>query len=133
MVLAETLLLNPARKMVSFPAIAERASFELQSHRDLRLVALHGPGLQQVGCDNAISTGPYDPCGVWADALWAHTDAPDGIAYPSRHDPCQISLALFSRSDLTLVAAPSVPLADQAPFVAHLLAGYGKSVTDLPA
>ncbi len=130
--LAETLLRNPARKMVSFPAIAERASCELQSHRHLRLVALHGPGLQQVGCDNAISTGPYDPCGAWADALWAHPDAPDGIAYPSRHDPSQISLALFSRPDLQLVAAPSVPLADQLPFVAHLLAGYGKSVTDLP-
>ncbi len=130
--LAETLLRNPARKMVSFPAIAQRASCDLQSHHDLRLAALHGPGLQQVGCDNAISTGPYDPCGAWSDALWAHRDAADGIAFPSRHDPSQISLALFSRPDLTLVAAPSVPLTDQLPFVAHLLAGYGKSVTDLP-
>jgi hypothetical protein len=118
--------------MVSFPAIAERASCELHSHRDLRLVALHGPSLQQVGCDNAISTGPYDPCGAWADALWAHPDAPDGIAFPSRHDPSQISVALFSRPGLTLVAAPSVPLGDQLPFVANVLAGYGKSVTDLP-
>jgi hypothetical protein len=111
--------------MVSFPAIAERASCELHGHRDLRLVALHGPSLQQVGCDNAISTGPYAPCGAWADA-------PDGIAFPSRHDPSQISVALFSRPGLTLVAAPSVPLGDQLPFVANVLAGYGKSVTDLP-
>jgi hypothetical protein len=118
--------------MVSFPAIAERASCELHGHRDLRLVALHGPSLQQVGCDNAISTGPYAPCGAWADALWAHPDAPDGIAFPSRHDPSQISVALFSRPGLTLVAAPSVPLGDQLPFVANVLAGYGKSVTDLP-
>ncbi len=127
----ETLLRNPARKMVSFPTIAERASCELQSNRDLRLVDLHGPGLQRVGCDNAISTGPYDPCGAWADALWAHPDAPDGIAFQSRHDPSQISLALFSRPGLHLVAAPSVPLGDQLPFVANILARYGKSVTDL--
>ncbi len=131
--LAETLLRNPARKMVSFPAITERASCELHSRRDLRLAALHGPGLQQVGCDNAISTGPYDPCGAWADALWAHPDDPDGIAFRSRHDPSQISLALFSRPDLHLVATPSVPLGDQLPFVAKILARYGKSVTDLRA
>jgi hypothetical protein len=67
--------------------------------------------------------GPYDPCGAWADALRAHPDAPDGIAYPSRHGPSLISLALFSRSDLQWVAAPSVALGDQLPFVAHLLAG----------
>jgi len=89
--LAETVLRNPARKMVSFPAIAERASCELHSPRDLRLVALHGSGLQQVGRHNAISTGPYDPCGAWADAFWAHPDAPDGIAFNLAATPARSS------------------------------------------
>ena len=54
----ETLLRNPARKMVSYSAVAARASSDIRSIRDLRLVRLYGRGLQQVGCDNAISTGP---------------------------------------------------------------------------
>jgi hypothetical protein len=128
----ETLLRNPARKMVSFPAIAGRASCELHSTRELRLVRLHGSGLQQVGCDNAISTGPYDACGAWADALWAHREAPDGIAFQSRHDPSAICIALFERPDLGLVASPSKRLTDQLSTIADLLSAYGKSVTDLP-
>jgi hypothetical protein len=30
---------------------------EIPCLRDLRLAQLHGAGLQQLGCDNAISTG----------------------------------------------------------------------------
>jgi hypothetical protein len=130
---AETLLRNPGRKMVSFPAIAERASCELRSARELRLVRMHRPGLSQVGCNNAISTGPYDVCGAWADALWAHGNAPDGIAYQSRHDSSEICIALFERPDLGLAAGPSTPLTDQLPAIANLLGRYGKSVTDLPS
>lgn len=131
--LAETLLRNPARRMVAFADLAARASCDLTSARDLRLASLHDAGLQAVGCDNAISTGPYDPCGAWADALWSHPDQPDGIAYRSRHDPAQLCLALFQRPDLHLQAADPVPLIRQLPNVAAILAAYGKSITDVPA
>lgn len=42
------------------------------------------------------------PCGGWSDALAAHQDSPDGIAYASRHDPDQISIALSPRADIEL-------------------------------
>lgn len=129
---AETLLRNPSRRMVSYLDLAERAACHLISARDLRVVGLHGTGLQAVGCDNAISTGPYDACGAWADALWAHLDRPDGIAYQSRHDSSEICLALFERSDVRLHAADSVPLTKQLQTIAAMLSAYGKSIVDAP-
>ena len=131
-VLVETLLRNPARKMVSYPEMAVRASSTVRGNRDLRLTRLHGTGLQQVGCDNAISTGPYEPCGAWADTLWGHRDKPDGIAYRSRHDPGEMCLAIFEHPGLELEAGPPTPLTDQLPTIADLLGTYGKSVTGLP-
>jgi hypothetical protein len=130
--LVETLLRNPTRRMVAYPELAERASCDLTATRDLRVARLHGTGLQAVGCDNAISTGPYEPCGAWADALWDHKDRPDGIAYQSRHDSGQICLALFERDDLYLEAPDPVPLVRQLPTVAAILSGYGKSIVDVP-
>ena len=84
--LAETLLRNPQRLMVAAAEIEGRAIADLVGSRVLRVVRLYGTGLQAVGTDNAISTGPYAPCGLWSDALWDHPDKPDGIAYQSRHD-----------------------------------------------
>lgn len=62
--LAETLLRNPARRMVDEAAIAVRSLTLLRTGRDLRVVQLHGEGLQLLGCDNAVSTGPYDASGA---------------------------------------------------------------------
>jgi hypothetical protein len=66
---------------------------------------------------------------MWADALFAHPDAPDGIAYCSRHDPEQVCIALFSRSDiqLELLSGPT-PLSDVLPDVASILRRYGKGI-----
>lgn len=130
--LVETLLRNPKRRMAAYVDLESRASSALRCLRDLRLVQLHGAGLQQVGCDNAISTGPYDPCGAWADALWAHPEAPDGIAYESRHDPRQICYAIFERPDLEFAVEPPVPLLGQLPALALILSDYGKSVARPP-
>ena len=126
--LVETLLRNPRRRMVAYRDVEARASSALRCQRDLRLVQLHGAGLQRLGLDNAISTGPYDPCGAWADALWAHPTAPDGIAYQSRHDPRQICYAIFEKPDLIFTVEPPLPLLDQLPTVAAILSEYGKSV-----
>jgi hypothetical protein len=130
--LVETLLRNPARKMVDYGNIADRALTLIHSRRDLKHARLHGNGLQQPGCDNAISTGPYDPCGAWSDALWAHRSTPDGIAYQSRHDPREICLALFERPDLGLVADTTTNLQDMLPAVANVLSSYGKSISYPP-
>ncbi len=130
--LVETLLRNPRRKMVAQADIEERATSVVRCRRDLRIVRLHSAGLQILGLDNSISTGPYEPCGAWADALWAHPDAPDGVAFRSRHDPDQICLAIFERPGMAFDAEPPVRLGDQLSEVANLLGAYGKSLAPTP-
>jgi hypothetical protein len=128
---AETVLRNPARRLVSMGEIASRSLAVLALSRAARLVRMHGPGLQALGVDNAITTGPYDPCGVWADALFAHPDRPDGIVYASRHDPDQLCVALFSPPDIAItLAGESVPLVEILPQVAAVLRRYGKGFDD---
>ena len=127
--LAETILRNPQRLMVATSEITSRAATELRVQRDLRIVRMHGTGLQALGTDNAISTGPYEPCGQWADALSDHPDRPDGLAYQSRHDPGEICIALFERLDLTITVAETKPLTAMLKDVAALLDGYGKSIS----
>jgi hypothetical protein len=53
-----------------------------------------------VGTNNAISTGPNEPCGLWSGALWDH---PNEIAYQSRHD----SNALFEPLDMMFDIRPT--------------------------
>lgn len=130
--LAETLLRNPQRMMVAISDIKERSASELACSRQLRVVKLHGSGLQAVGTDNSVSTGPYGPCGVWSDALFDHADRPDGIAYQSRHDSSQICLALFKRDDFALETRASRPLGTILGEVAAMLNLYGKSVAPDP-
>lgn len=130
--LAETLLRNPRRLMVSMTEIRERSATELTCDRALRIVRMHGSGLQALGTDNAISTGPYEPCGLWADALWDHGDQADGIAYQSRHDSGEICLALFERPDVSLLRGAPAPLSTMLGEVAKLLDGYGKSLVPGP-
>ena len=85
----ETVLRNPQRKMVAYSEVETRSSSLVYCRRELNIVRLHGGGLQMLGLDNSVSTGPYEPCGVWADALWRIL-APDGVAFRSRHDPDEI-------------------------------------------
>jgi hypothetical protein len=126
--LVETLARNPLRRMVAEADITSRAVSVLRSRRDLRVVRLHGAGLQRLGLDNSISTGPYAPCGAWSDALFAHPDAPDGLVFRSRHDPDRLCLALFERPDVEFDAEPPAPLVDRLAEVASILDLYGKSV-----
>src|SRR6185437_2422344 len=126
--LVETLLRNPRRKMVNEAEIASRSASVLRCQRDLRLVWLHGAGLQVLGLDNAISTGPYEPCGAWADALFAHPTVPDGLGFRSRHDPDCMLLAIFERPDLVFESESETPLLKCLGEVAGVLGGYGKSI-----
>ena len=127
--IAETLLRNPHRLMVATADIADRAATELTCRRAVRVEKLYGGGLQTVGTDNAISTGPYEPCGLWSDALWSHSDSPDGIAYHSRHDSDELCIALFQRPDLEFEVKATRPLLSMLKEVAALLDRYGKSLS----
>ncbi|MCW1409776.1 RES family NAD+ phosphorylase [Rhizobium sp. 1AS11] len=127
--LAETILRNPQRLMVSMTEITTRAISELSCIRPLRIVRMHGTGLQALGTDNAISTGPYEPCGLWTDALWDHVDQPDGLAYQSRHHSSEICLALFERDDMAFNRKGTLPLSGILKEIAAILEVYGKSLS----
>lgn len=126
--LAETILRNPQRRMVAMSDITARSATKLTCKRDLRVVAMHGPGLQALGTDNAISTGPYEPCGEWADALWDHPEQPDGVAYLSRHDPEEVCFALFERKPVDFAVIETRPLSAILHEVAAILDRYDKSI-----
>ena len=102
---AETVLRNPQRRLIDPAEITSRAVSVLGLSRTVRLVEMRGRGLQALGTDNAVSTGPYGPCGLWADALFSHRDQPDGLAYSSRHDPDAASPVLARVSGLMSSAA----------------------------
>lgn len=127
--LAETLVRNPQRLMVAMTDIVGRSVAGLVSGRPLRIVRLYGSGLQTVGTDNSISTGPYEPCALWSDALWDHPDRPDGLAYQSRHDSSEICLAIFEKADVRLKAQGTHALSSVLGDVAPVLDSYGKSVS----
>lgn len=127
--LAETLVRNPQRLMVAMNDIIGRSVSGLVSDRPLRIVRLYGSGLQTVGTDNSISTGPYEPCSLWSDALWDHPDRPDGLAYQSRHDSSEVCLAIFEKADIPLKAHGTHTLSSMLGDVAAVLDSYGKSVS----
>ena len=76
-----------------------------------------------------ICTGPYENCSLWADEWFAHPDRPDGILYPSRHDPGETCIALFERNDLVVtIARDPVPLRSIMRQVIETLRRYGKGL-----
>ena len=126
---AETVLRNPQRRLVDVSELATRAVSVLSISRAVRLAEMRGEGLQVLGTDNAVSTGPYAASGAWADVLHAHRDKPDGIAYASRHDPDQLCIALFSTSDVELdIRSGPIPLTDMIENVSRILRRYGKGL-----
>nr|WP_111300268.1 RES family NAD+ phosphorylase [Paracoccus saliphilus] len=124
----ETLLRNPARMTVSAAEVAVRSLSILQAPRELRLVDATGPNLSRLGTTAALSTGPYDPCGLWSDALFSHPDQPDGIAYASRHNPDELCFALFERSDLLVEEHARHALKDQLQLIGRVLDRHDKSL-----
>ena len=127
----ETLLRNPQRLTVDCKTIESRALSLLKAGRDIRLVQAYGGGLSKLGTTAAISTGPYDPCAQWSDALYRHPDAPVGILFASRHNPEALCIALFEKADYGLEVHETVLLTAMLAEVGALLDRHGKSVFGL--
>lgn len=127
----ETLLRSPQQRMVSRTDIEKRAVSKLEAGRPMRLVKAHGCHLSMIGATSALFTGRYDHCREWSDALFLHPDAPDGILYPSRHNPDAFCIALSERRDVLLATTSTTPLM-RVPQVFNILNRHGKSVSHPP-
>lgn len=93
----ETLGRAPARRDFTIRDLTMFRLAEILPPRPLRLVDLTGPGLARLGADARLFTGDHSVSRAWSLALHGHPAAPDGILYPSRHDPSRRAAAVFDR------------------------------------
>ena len=83
---------------VSCEYLADRAMAQFELRKDLRFIDLFSTGgLTRIGADGRLFTGPYQIAQHWSAALRTHPSKPDGIRYPSRHDPARAAYAIYSR------------------------------------
>ena len=125
---AETLIRNPARRLVGWPEIAARAVSGLRVTAPLALVDLRGAGLSRLGLDASVLAGPYPPCGELARGWHGHRQVPAGIAWRSRFDPSLTCIAIFDRAAGALAPEPPAPLRRMEHEVAAVLDRYGKAL-----
>jgi hypothetical protein len=127
---AGTFLRNPPVRLLTLSDLMTRLVATVELHRELRLVALYGPGLARIGVTAEITSGAaYDHSQAWSRWIWEHADAPDGIAYHSRHDDSALCIALFDRARSAVVATSGKSLAEDPPLLAALLGRYGLGLT----
>lgn len=93
----ETLGRAPARRSFTIRDLSMFRLAEILPSRPLRLVDVTGPGLARLGADARLFTGDHSVARAWSLALHGHPAAPDGILYPSRHDPSRHAAAVFDR------------------------------------
>jgi hypothetical protein len=95
--------------------------------RSLHLIDLSGSGLSQIGADARLGAATDDP-GLpqrWALAFWNHPAAPDGLLYRARHDPEQLSVAVFDRAGDLLGADCSTNVLARPDILIPILRRYG--------
>lgn len=113
-------------RRVDLVQLRARGLARIDVGRPLVLVDLTGAGLARLGADARLFAGDYDVARQWALAFFRHPSAPDGIYYPSRHDPERASAALFDRAEQFTSALGLGTLADpiHAALLRDLLATY---------
>ncbi|MGL5034124.1 MAG: RES family NAD+ phosphorylase [Microcystaceae cyanobacterium] len=84
-------------RAITVKALRNRNLFEVKSDRPLVLADATGASLVRMGIDARISSGDYEYCRTWGQAIWEHPQAVDGIRYRSRHDDNVYSIGLFDR------------------------------------
>jgi hypothetical protein len=81
---AETFLRNPPVRILSLEDLADRFIATLEVGKELRLMPLHGPGLARLGVTAELASGSDNERSQGlSQALWEHSDKPDGILYRS--------------------------------------------------
>jgi hypothetical protein len=127
---AETFLRNPPVRILAIEDLALRSVAAIETTRDLRLVALHGPDLARLGVTADLASGAtYAVSRAWSRALWEHPDAPDGIVYRSRHDDSALCVAIYHRAKAALRIVEDRRLADDPRLLARLMRKYDVGLT----
>jgi len=127
---AETFLRNPPVPILALEDLALRSATTVEAVRELRLVALHGPGLARLGATAELaSSAAYAVSQAWSRALWNHADTSDGIQYRSRHDDSALCVAIYDRAKDALAVMEDRRLTDDPQVLARLLRRYDVGLT----
>ncbi len=121
---AETCLREVGATLVPMARLALRSVTRVEVTAELRLVALHGPGLARLGATAAVTSGMYDISQPWSRAIHDHPSAVDGMIYRSNHDNGELCTALFDRCCPRLAAGATEPLISDRARLAALLDRY---------
>jgi hypothetical protein len=127
----ETFLREGRVKLVSEEELRAREWSAVEVVETLRLVACHGAALTDLHTTSAISSGAYSRSRAWANALYHHPGAPDGLYYRSRHDDDEMCVALFSRAEAKVRLVDTRPLLDPATQVIEAINHYTVAVQPL--
>jgi hypothetical protein len=84
-------------KGVSESALRQRNLYAIDSQRELVFADVTGNGLVKMGADARLSSGSYVVAREWAQAIYDHPQAVDGIRYRSRHDDERYCYGIFDR------------------------------------
>lgn len=102
----------------------------IEAARDLRLAALHGPGLARLGVTAELASGAdFAVSQAWSRALWERPDAPDGVVYRSRHDDSALCVAIYHRAKTALTIVEDRRLTDDPKLLARLIRKYNLGLT----
>lgn len=82
------------------------AGFELAG--DVSLLDLTGNWPTRAGASMKIGSGPRSVCRRWSRAIYEAYPQAEGLAYSSSMNANQLALALYERSEPTLVSNPSI-------------------------
>ena len=115
-------------RMIDRVELGRRCLAEIHFARALRLVDLsQDGGLARAGADSRLFAGSRSVAQRWSRSFHQDPRRFDGVLYPARGDPQQLSCAVFERAAAGAVARTLGPLdaPDLAPIVAAILDRYG--------
>lgn len=104
----ETCLRAPAAPFLTASFLAARGMIEVGLKR-VRLAQVYGSGLVKLNQTSLLTSTTedgYAASRAFSREIFLHRDAVDGIAYMSRHDNEQRSIALFDRAAGSLTVPP---------------------------
>jgi hypothetical protein len=120
-------------RLVTAEALRTRGLARLTFSRPLRLMDLvHSGGLARIGADSRLFAGDHKIAQRWSRILREHPSKPDGLLYPSRHDPARLACALYDHcTDLASAELlDSLLDATNAPVLAQILNTYQFALID---